>query len=200
MVNLGIINHVRDSDRRLARNKADPGEVTEPTSRFLLVVRLKVEASLESYPVSQSKLFEPREPEDDSRLRPKGVLIWGRAGMGKTTLCKKIVNQVSRDGLWKDLYDRVIGLPLRRLQRIEIRTNVELLEHQISSPELGEWKFEAIDELVQDERALFLLNGSVEVSLALEQDSNRDRILYELLSRSHVSVTSRPHSTRVLDH
>ena len=60
-VNLGIINHVRDSDTRLARNKSDPGEVTEPVSRFSLTARLKIEAPPESHQVFLSKSFETRK-------------------------------------------------------------------------------------------------------------------------------------------
>jgi hypothetical protein len=53
---------------------------------------------------------------------------------------------------------------------------------------------------MRDKRTLFLLDGLDEVSLALEQDSVGERVLHELLSRSHVIITSRPHSTDILDH
>lgn len=57
-VNLGIIEHVRDRDTRLASNESVPGKVFEPVSRFSLAARLKVEAPLESHQVSLSTLFE----------------------------------------------------------------------------------------------------------------------------------------------
>jgi predicted NACHT family NTPase len=120
--------------------------------------------------------------------------------MGKTILCKKIVHEVYKNSLWKDLYDRVIWLPLRRLKKIESRTTIELLENEFLCTRLGERISEALGELVRDERTLFLLDGLDEVSLALEQDSTGERVLHELLSQSHVIITSRPHITRILDH
>ena len=93
----------------------------------------------------------------------------------------------------------MIWLLLRRLKRIESRTIVELLEHEFPCPRRGERRSETLDKLVQDECTLFLLDGLDEVSLALEQDSNGEHVLHELLSRSHVIITSRPQSTRVLD-
>ncbi|KAK7883374.1 hypothetical protein LTR67_011298 [Exophiala xenobiotica] len=199
-VNLGIINHIRDSDTRMASNKSITGQVTKPVSMFSLAARLKVEAPLESHQVSLSTLFEPRKQIDGTHLRPNRVLVWGRAGMGKTTLCKKIVYEVYKNGLWKDLYDRVIWLPLRRLKRSESRTTVELLENEFSCTRLGEQTAKALEELVHNQRTLFLLDGLDEVSLALDQDSTEGRLLHELLSRSHVIITSRPHSTHVLYH
>lgn len=199
-INLSIVDHVRDSDARVVSSKPDRSEDTVRLSRFSLAARLKVEAPSRSCQVSLSTLFEPREQEYGTQRRPKRVLMWGRAGMGKTTLCKKIVHDVCTKGLWHDLYDHVIWFPLRRLKWTESRNTVELLRHEFPCTGLGERIPEAFDKLVQDERTLFLLDGLDEVSLALEQDSAGGRVLQELLSQSHVIITSRPHSTRVLDH
>lgn len=151
--------------------------------------------------LSLCSLFEPRMHKDGSLMRPKRILMWGRAGMGKTTLCKKIVHEVYKNKLWKDLYDRVIWLPLRRLKRTTCRTIVDLLHNdEFAFSGLGDRVSQCLNKLVYDDRTLFLLDGLDEVSLALEFDSPGGRILSDLLSRANVIVTSRPHSTRLLDH
>lgn len=198
-VNLGIIDHVRDSDTGLTSNESGRKEVAEQQSRFSLAVRLKVETPPKSRRISLSTLFEPQEQEDSTQRRPNRVLIWGRAGMGKTTLCKKIVHEVHENGLWKDLYDRVIWLPLRKLKKTRSRTVVELLRDEFMITGLGERTLEGLDKLVHDERTLLLLDGLDEVSFALKQDSDGETILHYLVSQPHVIITSRPHGTHILN-
>ncbi|KAK5263126.1 hypothetical protein LTR96_011449 [Exophiala xenobiotica] len=193
-INLAIIHHTRDSDTR------SESDLTEPVSKFSLAARLKANVPVKSRQISLTTLFESQEQKDGTISRPKRVLIWGRAGMGKTTLCKKIVYEVYKNGLWKEIYDRVIWLPLRRLKKIHCRTTVELLKDEFPCPRLGERITEALDHLIQSERTLFLLDGLDEVSLSLEQDSSAERVLSELLSRPHTIITSRPHSTYMFDH
>ncbi|MDF3048148.1 MAG: hypothetical protein K0R73_1266, partial [Candidatus Midichloriaceae bacterium] len=45
------------------------------------------------------------------------ILIYGRAGIGKTTLCNYISYKWAKEeqGLWQDKFDYVFWLPLRRL-------------------------------------------------------------------------------------
>jgi GTPase SAR1 family protein len=41
--------------------------------------------------LSLKTLFEPRKQSEDKAIRPRQILIHGHAGVGKTTLCKKIM-------------------------------------------------------------------------------------------------------------
>ena len=61
---------------------------TQRTSRTTLLARLKVETPDEKTEVKLSELSNPRKVGNEEK--PTGrILIWGRAGIGKTTLCKK---------------------------------------------------------------------------------------------------------------
>ncbi|KAF9355244.1 hypothetical protein BGX26_006819 [Mortierella sp. AD094] len=72
------------------------------------------------------KLFNKRQLRDGRVDVPKTILIHGRAGIGKTTLCKKLV-QAYQCGLWKDRFDAIIWLPLRQLRAFRARNLEDLL-------------------------------------------------------------------------
>jgi NACHT/LRR/PYD domain-containing protein 3 len=153
--------------------------------------------------VSLKTLFNLRNRANGRKFRPTRVLIWGRAGMGKTTLCKKIVHDFYHHGLWRDLYDRVVWLPLRRLKLLqhEVHDVVGLIQKEffLNGPERN--LVERLHEVVmQGDRTLFILDGLDEVSYALDPDSSIGRILDSLLARPNVIITSRPHSTGTLDY
>lgn len=62
------------------------------SSQFSLFARLKIDEPDEKIQVVLSKLFDERQAHDGQMRRPKRVLIRGWAGVGKTTLCKKIIH------------------------------------------------------------------------------------------------------------
>ncbi|KAG0002886.1 hypothetical protein BGZ79_002138 [Entomortierella chlamydospora] len=61
-------------------------------------------------PIPSEQLFDKRKLRD-GRDVPKAILVQGRAGIGKTTLCKKLVN-LSQNGLWRDM------APIASVERI----------------------------------------------------------------------------------
>jgi uridine kinase len=73
----------------------------------------------------QWNLFKPRKTRDGQTRQPSRILIRGRAGVGKTTLCKKIVHEFTHGTMWRDLFDRVLWVPLRNLKLQERRQIVE---------------------------------------------------------------------------
>lgn len=59
----------------------------------------------------------------------------GGAGVGKSTLCKKLVHDFICGQLWSDLFDRIIWLPLRDLK--ERPTLQELLDSYLQDSSSG---------------------------------------------------------------
>ncbi|KAF9177452.1 hypothetical protein BGZ49_005635, partial [Haplosporangium sp. Z 27] len=55
-----------------------------------------------SIPLEQ--LFDKRKLRDGNETEPKRILVYGRAGVGKSTLCKKIVHSFQA-GKWRDKFD-----------------------------------------------------------------------------------------------
>jgi adenylate kinase family enzyme len=53
--------------------------------------------------------------DKEETLEPRRIYIHGRPGVGKTTLCKKAVHDCLHQGVWKDLFDRILWIPLRNL-------------------------------------------------------------------------------------
>ncbi|EPE07012.1 peptidase c14 [Ophiostoma piceae UAMH 11346] len=170
-------------------------------SPFSLLARLKVETP-DSTDVTLPSLFEPRKAHDGQERQPSRILIRGRAGMGKTTLCKMIVSEFTygeKWQKWRDLYDRVLWVPLRNLKQGERRSMAHLFRHEyffdLHDKTLAGALCQALCQTLEDGedcRTLFLLDGLDEVS----QDLNGDmlRFLKVLLNQPHVIITSRPHA------
>ena len=203
-INLGIVDHVRDGDVKGVDDGSDRNSDTgHHLSKFSLDARLKVETPPQAKQVTLQTLFRPRERPDGTTARPNRVMIWGRAGVGKTTLCKKFVYDFIHKRLWSELYDRVLWLPLRRikLMRNEPSNLGELIREYFSDAFDGQLQAEVLQKLLLNhgDRTLFILDGLDEVSYALDPDTSTGRILHRLLNQDNVIITSRPHSTNILD-
>ena len=203
-INLGIVDHIRDGDMKGVDDDSDGNSDTgHHLSKFSLDARLKVETPSQAKQVTLQTLFRLRKRPDGTTARPNCVLIWGRAGVGKTTLCKKIVHDFIHKRLWIELYDRVLWLPLRRikLMRNEPSNLGELIQAYFSDAFDGQLQAEVLQKLLLNhgDRTLFILDGLDEVSYALDPDTSTGRILHRLLNQDNVIITSRPHSTNILD-
>ncbi|KAH7124211.1 armadillo-type protein [Dactylonectria macrodidyma] len=173
-------------------------------SPFSLFARQKVETPDKTTQVELSTLFNPRKGPDGER-RPRRILIRGRAGAGKTTLCKKIVYEFSQGTWveWSQLFDRVLWVPLRNLKLDERRLvpgyNFEdLFRHEYfslsnSRSDLAKEMSHALE--TKSDRTLFLLDGLDEVSQDLGGGSDMFRFLRALLDQPNVIITSRPSAT-----
>ncbi|KAK4205821.1 hypothetical protein QBC37DRAFT_183233, partial [Rhypophila decipiens] len=115
-INLAILERPDDKTSHSAEAVG-----AQKASPFSLLARLKVETPEKTIQVTLPTLFEPRKARDGTEKRPRRILIRGRAGVGKTTLCKKIVYEFTHGEKWRDLFDRVLWVPLRNLKRNERR-------------------------------------------------------------------------------
>ncbi|KAI8599872.1 NACHT domain-containing protein, partial [Dissophora ornata] len=142
------------------------------------------------------KLFEKRKLRDGSENIPKTILVQGRAGIGKTTLCKKLVH-VHQTGLWGDLFDAVLWLPLRQLKAFKSRTLESLLREKFFAKDLdqeGAALARALATRARGGRVLFILDGLDEIVTDAQCDEGIDlkEFLRTLLEQQHVVITSRP--------
>ncbi|KAH8879308.1 hypothetical protein GQ53DRAFT_854921, partial [Thozetella sp. PMI_491] len=121
------------------------------------------------------------------------VLVRGRAGVGKSTLCKKIVYDFLHHGLWAGTIHRVIWLPLRELKDKDVREyGLETLLQKRYFDDLKDGKLFAAalySEFCRDKtKTLFILDGLDEVALEAESSD----LLTLLLKQPRAIITTRP--------
>ncbi|KAH7174213.1 uncharacterized protein B0J16DRAFT_309637 [Fusarium flagelliforme] len=190
----------------------------EGPSPFSLTERLKLEAPHKNLQVELPNLFQPRKTPDGMTKTPRRILIRGRAGVGKTTLCKKIVYDFIHGGMWQDLFKRVVWIRLRELKSLpddkysldKVFKNIFFQQHSqhtfLSNKMCNKictelWRH--IEE-TQSRDTLFLLDGLDEVpELTMEYRHGNphpgQEVLRGLLNRPNVIITTRPHATLTSD-
>ncbi|KAF9345344.1 hypothetical protein BGX26_003254, partial [Mortierella sp. AD094] len=147
-------------------------------------------------PIPLEKLFDKRKLRDGRADVPKTILVQGRAGIGKTTLCKKLVHAY-QGGLWRDRFDAVLWLPLRQLKGLRAR-NIEDLLREKYFAQLPKQEMKALASLLaghaRNGKVLFILDGLDEIVLDAksEYDIALEPFLKYLLQQDHVVITSRP--------
>ncbi|XWX00409.1 hypothetical protein V2A60_008429 [Cordyceps javanica] len=194
-INLAIIEQSgRDASHSKKEGRAAP-------SPFSILIRQKVERPDTTMQVELATIFNKREGKDSQLMYPRRILIRGRAGAGKSTLCKKIIYEFTKGTYrkWNELFDRVLWVPLRNLKLPERRsmakyTFEDLFSHEFLLPTDGQNPAGALSRVLAAERnnTLFLLDGLDEVSEDLTGDGGMARFFTELLSQPNVIVTSRP--------
>ena len=143
-------------------------------------------------PISLATLFEQQTLRNGSIGLPKRVLIHGQAGIGKTTLCKKLVYDYQHNALWQDRFDCVLWLPLAQLKTDQTIKFEELLgEHFFANQE--SLQAQALTQTFERHRdkTLFILDGLDEVIGELDEGRPLNKLLQKLLNQTHVLITSR---------
>ncbi|KAG0044722.1 hypothetical protein BGZ83_009995, partial [Gryganskiella cystojenkinii] len=111
-------------------------------------------------------LFDKRRLRDGQENTPKRILVQGRAGIGKTTLCKKLVH-AHQNGLWKDLFDTVLWLPLRQLRGSKSRTLERLFREKVFIAQDFDQEqvtlAHALTDCAHKGKVLFILDGLDEI-------------------------------------
>ncbi|KAK5626698.1 hypothetical protein RRF57_002413 [Xylaria bambusicola] len=187
-INLSVVQDNTRSDRSTK-------EFGRPGFRDPLLERLNIEEPDENIHVHLPNLFEPRKNHGKKEnMSPRRILIRGRPGVGKTTLCKKIVHDFVHRRQWENHLTRLFWIPLRNLQRPqEIRNLLEIFENEYFS-EFEDSK-PIFDELYKQCKqhdaggSLFLLDGLDEIWH--DSSTNRQGIVMTLLNQPNVIVTSR---------
>ncbi|GJJ69523.1 bilin biosynthesis protein [Entomortierella parvispora] len=143
------------------------------------------------------QLFDKRELQGGKESYPRRILVQGRAGIGKTTLCKRLVH-AHQNGLWRDQFDIVLWLPLRQLRGTRSRTLEALFQEKVfMGQDLNQEQAalaRALAVCTQEGRVLFILDGLDEIVTDAGSDENKSfrSFLRTLLHQQHVVITSRP--------
>ena len=202
-INLAIVErHGRDAAS--CKRESDKADTQPHSSPFSLSARLKIETPAKNIQVELSTLFNPRKGPDGKTIQPRRILIRGQAGVGKTTLCKKMVHDFIR-GTWTDLFDRILWIPLRTLKRMPDKGYTLLalfLRDFFSNTPYREDFAKRLEEALDTTkfgRTLLVLDGLDEVSDGLNINSEMNQFLEFLLGQPNVVITSRP-SARLPHH
>ncbi len=153
----------------------------------------RIEATNPNKLILLEKLFEVQKLRDGSESVPKRILIQGRAGIGKTTLCKKLIYEYYQKGLWQDIFENILWVPLRQLKTSSIDHLEDLLCRRYFSNH-GSVKAQALGKtfLEHQGKTLFILDGLDEVTEIFSENHPLNHFLKHLLNQPHVLITSRP--------
>ncbi|KAI1822527.1 armadillo-type protein [Xylaria intraflava] len=171
-----------------------PGHRT-PFSRRSLA---RFERPYKKIPIDLSAVINAKKDAYGLMELPRKALIRGRAGVGKTTLCKKIVYDFIHNHTWGNAFDRILWVPLRLLKTIPRQEcSVEgLFLHTFfsNSPNRKEFAQELKNRLdnSRSSSTLFLLDGLDEIPGGLDAGNEVYPVLDFLLRQPNVIVTSRP--------
>lgn len=204
-INLAIVKNV-SQDTSHSETKG-----TTLSSPFSLLGRQKVEVPDKTKQIDLKDIFEERRGDNGQLMKPRRILIRGRAGVGKTTLCKKIVHGFINGEFsnWNELFDRVLWVPLRNLKLTARRAlptyaMEDLICHEffgsVRKPDLARALSKALETSISN--TLFLLDGLDEVSQDLktqdlttqdlESQDSMPVFLKTLLQQPNIIITSRP--------
>ncbi|KLU87432.1 hypothetical protein MAPG_06432 [Magnaporthiopsis poae ATCC 64411] len=167
-------------------------------SPFSLAARLKVVAPVQDKQVPLHSLFDARKRQDGTTATPQRILIRGQAGVGKTTLCKRIVYNYLHERVWAGMFDRLFWVPLRTLKARLASNPTYNLEQWLrdeyfrtgNGGKFAKALAHTVDDRTQHSRTLFILDGLDEISREL--DSETPGLLNDLLKQPYVIITSRP--------
>jgi HEAT repeat protein len=157
-------------------------------------------------PIALSKLFEKQDPED---IASNKILILGRAGIGKTTLCQFVAYEWSQGRLWNERYGSVFWIPLRNLNKKYYRDKQDKREQitlaEVIFQECCQTKgaksaviLADIQRLLENNQTknniLLLGDGWDEIAQLNQEGTPVGDLLNELLAWEHVILTSRPYA------
>ncbi|CAF1411085.1 unnamed protein product [Adineta steineri] len=135
----------------------------------------------------------------------KKVLVFGRAGIGKSTFCRYIAYQWAM-GLYWTQYELLVLIPLHRLttNRYPPLSNgqnyslLDLVKKEIFSYDLSECEDELLKKHFDAKKTLWILDGYDEI--VQNVPSHLECLFKQLLKTPHHILTSRPYQNVVAYH
>ena len=125
----------------------------------------------------------------------KQVLVFGRAGIGKSTFCRFITYQWAK-GLLLSEYDLVALIPLRRLTADRYPNDrtyslIDLIKKEVFTFELTDKEKQMFDEQFDPNKTLWILDGYDEIIQTVPE--HLQFLFDQLLNTHHHIITSRPY-------
>ena len=128
----------------------------------------------------------------------KQVLVFGRAGIGKTTFCQYITHEWARGKLWPE-YDLVVLFSLRLLTETRYRplssvsySLIDVVEKEYFSHDLYEKEKEILTNQLSRFKVLWLLDGYDEIIQNVPP--HLECLFQQMITTPHHIITSRPYS------
>ncbi len=198
-INLAIVEHekARKEEKKLEEGEESRSKEGAAQNHFH---RLPSFETIDSNPqklVPLEKLFDPRALNDGKTAVPQRILIRGRAGVGKTTLSKKIVYEYAQKGQWQDRFDWLFWIPLRTLKG-KSSCDLATLFHEtyFQSYPNGQTLAKTLEAHISGpakDKTLFVLDGWDEIAQEWVEHEPMSEFLKQLLNQPAVLITSRPH-------
>jgi hypothetical protein len=145
---------------------------------------------------SLQSLFDERKREDGEKILPKRIFIQGRPGIGKTTLCRRIMYEYSWNPTLFRKFDLVVRLPVRKLEYLGSVKDL-LFDEYFRFVEQGHKMSESLEGMIlkdKEGRILIILDGLDE---AQGWPQEKRTLLDGLMKRPTVIITSRSHETGI---
>jgi len=125
----------------------------------------------------------------------KQILVFGRAGIGKSTFCRYITYQWAKGSYWSE-YELVALIPLRRLTTNRYPagkeyTLVDLVIKEVFSFELSDKEEQIFKEQFDANKTLWILDGYDEIIGNIP--SHLERLFENLFRTLNHIITSRPY-------
>lgn len=126
------------------------------------------------------------------------LIIFGKAGSGKSTVAKYIAYACSNEGLWSNHFELVFLISLKHLvikyvEKKEPYTIIEIIENEcfcMLNRQLSAQEKKNIEERLKNQRVLLILDGYDEIANSIP--SYLQSLLEELLKYPNRILTSRP--------
>ncbi|CAF0950106.1 unnamed protein product [Adineta steineri] len=139
------------------------------------------------------------------RNQEKQVLVFGRAGIGKSTFCRYIAYQWAMGLFWTQ-YELLALIPLRRLTTnryppLPIGQNyslIDLVKKEIFSYDLSESEDKLLKKHFDAKKTLWILDGYDEIVQNIP--SHLECLFEQLLKTPHHILTSRPYQNVLAYH
>ena len=193
-----------DADPQHDGSKETPGQAREAVKNEsdlrgdrLASCEQRIYATKQAVELADLWTPAPTKQGQDQDQTPKPIqklLLWGSAGIGKSTLCKRIIHRWQNNELWNNQFEAILLVSLRelpdRLADLNERTLSNLvanLYHQDRTPDGLQTYLEQ-----ESHKVLWILDGYDEIADQLTQDKRLNHLCQKLLNQPHVIITSRP--------
>ena len=165
---------------------------------FSMRTRTRLGTSGAGEQITLQEIFMPRELSDGTVIEPRRLFIQGRAGVGKSTLCKKIAHEFLHHK-YSNQFDRLLWVSLRRLRGKPERYGWQDFIKDAYSPQVDDWDetVSTISKGLLDRnylgRTLFLFDGLDEISHGWKRDDPMYEFIADVIfDAPNIIVTSRP--------